>query len=79
MADDPLARKLLIRPGNRLLVLNGPADWPERLGTLPDGAEMAEGPGEEADVVHPFAARKAEVDAHAPAAGRRSPRPAGGR
>ena len=34
MADNPLARKLLIKPGNRLLVLNGPADWPERLGPL---------------------------------------------
>jgi len=25
MADNPLARKLLIKPGNRLLVLNRPA------------------------------------------------------
>jgi hypothetical protein len=68
MADNPLAMKLLIRPGNRLLVLNAPADWLERLGPLPDGVEVAEGPGEEADVVHLFVSLKDEVDAHAPAA-----------
>jgi hypothetical protein len=68
MADNPLARKLLIKPGNRLLVLNEPADWLERLGPLPDGVEVAAGPREPVDVVHLFVARKAEVDAHAPAA-----------
>jgi hypothetical protein len=65
MADNPLARKLLIRRGNRLLVLNAPPDWLERLGPLPDGVEVVEGP---ADVVHLFVSRKAEVDANAPAA-----------
>jgi hypothetical protein len=68
MADNPLARKLLIRPESRLLVLNAPADWLERLGTLPDGVEVAEGPGDPADVVHLFVAQKAEVDAHGPTA-----------
>jgi hypothetical protein len=68
MADNPLAKKLLIKPGNRLLVLNRPADWLERLGPLPDGVEVADGPGDPADVVHLFVARKDEGDAHAPAA-----------
>jgi hypothetical protein len=68
MADNPLARKLLIKPGNRLLVLNGPPDWLERLQPLPDGVEVAEEPGGPADVVHLFVSYKAEVDAHAPAA-----------
>ena len=68
MVDNPLARKLLIKPGNRLLVLNGPADWLEQLGPLPDGVEVAAGPREPVDVVHLFVSRKAEVDAHAPAA-----------
>jgi hypothetical protein len=68
MADNLLARKLLIRPGNRLLVLNAPADWLERLGPLPEGATLAEGAGGPADVVHLFVSRKDEVDANAPAA-----------
>jgi hypothetical protein len=68
MADNPLARKLLIKPESRLLVLNAPADWLERLGTLPDGVEVAAGPGDAADVVHLFVSQKDEVDAHAPAA-----------
>jgi hypothetical protein len=68
MADNPLARKLLIKPENRLLVLNGPADWLERLGPLPDGVDVADRPGNPADVVHLFVASKDEVDAHAPAA-----------
>jgi hypothetical protein len=68
MADNPLARKLLIKPGNRLLVLSGPPDWLERLGPLPDGVQVADGPGGPADVVHLCVSRKAEVDAHAPAA-----------
>jgi hypothetical protein len=68
MADNPLARKLLIKPGNRLLVLNAPADWLERLGPLPEGVEVAQGESGPADVVHLFVARKAEVDANAAAA-----------
>ena len=65
MADNPLARKLLIKPGTRLLVLNGPSDWLERLGPLPEGVEVAEGPGGPADVVHLFVSHRAEVDRHA--------------
>lgn len=60
MAVNPLARKLLITPGNRLLVLNGPADWLPRLGPLPDGVEVAEGLGGPADVIHLFVSRKVE-------------------
>jgi hypothetical protein len=68
MADNPLARKLLIKPGTRLLVLNGPPDWLERLGPLPEGVEVTEGPGSPADVVHLFVSHSAEVDRHAGAA-----------
>jgi hypothetical protein len=38
----PLARKLLIRPGNRVALVNPPAGYANRLRPLPDDAELVE-------------------------------------
>jgi hypothetical protein len=54
VATSPLAKKLQIRPGNRVLVLNPPEGYLERLEPLPDGVELAGATGAGADVVHLF-------------------------
>jgi len=66
--ENPLAKKLLIKPGSRLLVRNAPEGFIDRLAPLPDDVELNfEGEGQH-DVVLQFVHNKAEVDAGAPAA-----------
>src|SRR5215472_17586483 len=58
---NPLARKLLIRPGSRVAVVNAPAGYADRLLPLPEGAALVElAPG--VDVVQVFARDRAELD-----------------
>jgi hypothetical protein len=65
----PLARKLQIRPGSRVLVLNAPTGYRERLSPLPEGAELAATLGEdEFDVVHLFVDDSEQLDRDGPGA-----------
>jgi hypothetical protein len=62
----PLARKLLIRPGSRVALVNPPAGYPERLRPLPDEAELVDvQPG--LDVLQVFVQDRAALDRAAPA------------
>ncbi len=62
--DEALVKKLQLKPGMRVMVLNSPAGYLERLTPLPEGAQMVEqGP---ADWVQVFMRNKAEVDEFAP-------------
>ena len=64
----PLARKLLIRPGSRIALVNAPAGYAERLQPLPDDAELVEvQPG--LDVLQLFVHDRAALDHAAPALG----------
>jgi len=66
--DNPLAKKLLIKAGSRLLVHKAPDSFTDRLTPLPDGVQLdLEGDGPY-DVVLQFVRSKAQVDAYAPAA-----------
>ena len=57
----PLARKLLIKPGNRIAIVNPPAGYAERLQPLPDDAELVEiQPG--LDVVQVFVQDREALD-----------------
>lgn len=63
--DNPLAKKLLIKPAKHVLVRNPPQDFLSELQPLPEGAKVStdgEGPF---DVVLQFVYNKAEVDAQA--------------
>jgi hypothetical protein len=59
-----LAKKLQIKAGTRVLVLGGPEGYLERLGPLPEGAEVrTRGGGRAAfDVVHVFAEDRTGLD-----------------
>lgn len=64
----PIPRKLLIKPGFRVLVLNAPTEAAPLLSPLPEGVTTATQPGGEADfdTVLAFVRSKAEVAEHAP-------------
>ena len=68
MPDNPLAKKLLIKPGNRLLVLNSPGGYLALLGDLPEGAVLDTNPQGAYDVVQAFAHSKADADRLVPIA-----------
>jgi len=61
--DNPLAKKLLIRSGSRLLVRNAPPGYLEKLEPLPDGVQLLTTVEGTFDVVLLFVHNKAEVDA----------------
>jgi hypothetical protein len=62
--DEALVKKLQLKPGMRVLVMNAPAGFLDRLTPLPEGATFVEqGP---ADWVLVFMGNKVEVDALAP-------------
>jgi len=60
----PLAQKLGIKEGTRLLPLNAPTDYGEFLGRLPPGAVITRRGGVTVDIVHLFADRSAELRRH---------------
>jgi hypothetical protein len=65
---NPLARKLLIKPGSRIALVNAPAGYAERLQPLPDGAEVV-GLQPGLDVVQVFAHDRTELERAAGAFG----------
>ncbi|MCX6032431.1 MAG: hypothetical protein NT169_24455 [Chloroflexi bacterium] len=68
MSRSNLLKKLLIKPGQRVLILNAPPDYPEALGPLPEGAIQADGPDGTLDFVHLFVKDSAELARLAPVA-----------
>ena len=68
MADTTLTRKLQIKPGKRLLLLNEPAGYRDRLEPLPDGVELLSTASGPVDVVHLFTKDSVELAHYAPAA-----------
>lgn len=64
MAESAVAKKLGVKPGQKLLLISPPQGFPGSLGPLPEGVSLAEEGKEGAkyDLVLAFVARKSEVD-----------------
>ena len=64
MPDTPLWKKLGIKPGYRVLVLNAPADYLHLLADLPDGVELSTEPlgDSQFDIVHGYVSSRADLD-----------------
>ena len=60
MAQSSLVKKLRIKPGQRLLVLNSPQGYIQSLTDLPEGVVVSENPVGEHDFVHLFVKNRAE-------------------
>jgi predicted transport protein len=58
----PLVKKLGIKPGQSILLLNGPEDYATKLEPLPDGVTLAATPNGDFDMVHLFVRTKADLD-----------------
>ena len=65
MPASELSRRLLIQPGQRVLVINPPAGYLESLRPLPEGASAGELPDGTHDVVQLFAEDRATLERHA--------------
>lgn len=65
----PLAKKLLIRPGDTIAPIGAPKNYKAMLGELPDGAEVvARAPADGAALVHLFVTTMAELETQLPRA-----------
>ena len=58
----PIAKKLGIKPGWNVLVLNAPDGYHDLLRPLPEATRLATSPGAAFDIVQAFAATRAELD-----------------
>jgi hypothetical protein len=68
MSSAALLKKLLVKPGHALLVLNAPDGYLAALDPLPDGVALRTKGRGRADVVQLFARDQKDLAAHAPAA-----------
>src|SRR5512141_253792 len=66
MADSALAKKLQIKPGAHVLVLDAPDGYLDELAPLPDGARLVERAHGHFDVVQAFVRTKDDLDRRAP-------------
>ena len=68
-SEQPLAKKLLIKPGNTIAPINAPRNYKTLLGPLPEGAEIVvRAPGDGASLVHLFVTTMAELQTQLPRA-----------
>lgn len=57
----PLAKKLGIKPGTRMLLAGEPDNYRKLIEPLPDGVTFVSRLSESTDIVHVFSAKKAEL------------------
>jgi hypothetical protein len=65
MAETPLAKKLGVKAGYKVLVLNAPDGYLQALDPLPEGVEAATSGEGAFDVVQVFVRSKADIDGYA--------------
>lgn len=68
MTSNALLKKLLIKPGQRLIILNPPAGYWDELGPLPQDVEVATQPEGDFDLVQLFVKESAELSQWSPTA-----------
>ena len=66
MTENPLIKKLQIKPGQRIIILNAPPDYLETLEPLPQGIEQTEKLSGSFDFIHFFAANTSELARYIP-------------
>ncbi len=68
MAETSLVKKLVIKPGYQLLIMNAPEGYTDLLGELPEGVIIDATAERQYDWVQLFVKSKADLNAHAPVA-----------
>ena len=64
MPTSALARKLLIKPGQRIGLVNAPRGYAQQLAPLPEGAAVSEGLSDSVEAVHMFVSNMVDLDRH---------------
>ncbi len=62
----PLAKKLGVKPGTRVAVINAPPDYAELLAPLPEGVILADHLSDNAAFIHLFAIERSVLESHLP-------------
>ncbi len=62
----PLVKKLGIKPGFTILILNAPADYATTLGALPDGVTQVDTLADSLDFIHIFSKERAALETEFP-------------
>ncbi len=62
MSDKTIPQKLLIKPGHRVLIINAPAGYIEKIGDLPEGVVILKEHDQIVDVIQLFAANRLELE-----------------
>jgi hypothetical protein len=68
MADSPLIKKLLIKPGHRISITNPPKEYMDELGPLPECVDITQTFTGKLDFIHVFAHNSQELNMHVPKA-----------
>jgi len=67
MSDNPLVKKLKLKPGSRAAVMNPPPGYTATLTPLPEGVTLSETLDGKFDWIQAFVSNKSQIDALAPA------------
>jgi hypothetical protein len=62
MSSRPLSEKLRMAEGSTVLVINGPDNYKDLLGVVPENLVISREPSGEFDFVHLFASNRSELD-----------------
>ena len=68
LSTAPVAKKLLLKPGYKIAVLNAPDAFRQQLAPLPEGATLTDKPGGAADAVIGFLRTEADLKKIGPVA-----------
>jgi len=71
MSDKPVAQKLSIKPGSKLLLVNPPAGYVDMMGELPAGAQLLQDAHTPVEAIQAFIANREELEAQLPLLKRR--------
>jgi hypothetical protein len=66
MPDSPLAKKLQIKSGDRVAILNAPADYPQLIGELPSDVKLVATVASPLDFVQLFIKNSQELENQVP-------------
>ena len=65
MSEKTIAQRLLLKPNQKIFLLNAPKGYAESMGDLPDGTSVTK-KAEHVDLIQLFVANKAELKTHLP-------------
>lgn len=66
MSDKPIAQKLAIKPGQKVLLVNPPKGYKAGIGDLPAGARVVSKPDGVVDVIQVFCDSRADLEQQLP-------------